>query len=107
MDNVDHDLGIKIKMQLNQISSTLSNMPIGQPLVWLYVWDTIRSMYDDCSSDIYTTRPGLELDEVWNELWVNHPGFSLEYGPEALEEQIFEWMINLDYIVDIDTADEE
>lgn len=115
MDDVDlakadHDHGKKVQMQLNQISTNLRNLQIGQPLVWLYVWDTICSMYDEYAhgeDDVYSTRPGLELDEVWNELWANHPGFSLEYGPEALEEHILEWMINLDYIVDIDTADEE
>lgn len=108
MDNVDHDLGIKIQMQLNQISTNLRNLQIGQPLVWLYVWDTVCSIYDEYDEDdVYSTRPGLELDEVWNELWANHPGFSLLHGSEVLEEEILEWMINLGYIVEIDTADEE
>jgi hypothetical protein len=108
----DYDHGMKVQMQLNQISTHLRNLQIGQPLVWLYVWDTVCSIYDMYAhdeDDVYTTRPGLELDEVWNELWTNHPGFTLEYGPEALEEHIQEWMVDLGYIVDkddLDTTDE-
>lgn len=116
MDDVDlakadHDHGKKVQMQLNQISTNLRNLQIGQPLVWLYVWDTICSMYDEYGfeeeENFFALRPGLELDEVWNELWANHPGFSLEYGPQALEEHIFEWMINLGYIVNKDDLEEE
>ena len=115
MDNLDlkkadHDHGVKVQMQLSQISTHLRNLQIGQPLTWLYVWDTVCDIYDMYAhgeDDVYTTRPGLELDEVWNELWTNHPGFTLEFGPEALEEHIQEWMINLGYIVDNLTGDED
>ena len=113
LEKADHDQGVKAQMQLNQIRFTLSTMQIGQPLVWLYVWDTICSYYDEYGhgeDDVYSTRPGLELDEVWNELWTNHPGFSLLHGSEILEEEIFGWMIDLGYIVDqdyLDTVDEE
>lgn len=110
LDQFDHDLSTKAQMQLNQMRFTLNTMQIGQPLVWLYVWDTICSIYDEYGhdeDDVYSTRPGLELDEVWNELWANHPGFSLLHGSEILEEEILEWMIDLGYLVDKDDLEEE
>ncbi|CAB4145975.1 hypothetical protein UFOVP1491_31 [uncultured Caudovirales phage] len=113
LEKADHDQGVKAQMQLNQIRFTLANMQIGMPLVWLYVWDTICSYFDEYGhgeDDALITRPGLELDEVWNELWTNHPGFSLLHGSEILEEEILGWMIDLGYLVYedyLDTDDEE
>ena len=108
LEKADHDQGVKAQMQLNQIRFTLSTMQIGQPLVWLYVWDTICSYFDEYGhgeDDVFTTRPGLELDEVWNKLWTNHPGFSLLHGSEILEEEILGWMIDSGYLVDEDDLD--
>lgn len=111
LSKADLDHGKKVQIQLNQISTHLRNLQIGRPLVWLYVWDTICSIYDEYGfeeeENLLALRPGLEIDEVWNELWINHPGFSLEYGPEALEERIQEWMIDLGYLVDKDDLEEE
>jgi hypothetical protein len=103
LEKADHDHGVKVQMQLSQIINHLSNLQIGQPLVWLYVWDTVCSIYDEYAHDednYMTTRPGLEQDEIWNELWTNHPGFSLQHGSEILEEEILCWMIDSGYIVD-------
>lgn len=107
IQDIDHDHGVKVQLQLSQISTHLRNLQIGQPLVWLYVWDTICSYYDEYAhdeDDYITTRPGLEQDEIWNELWTNHPGFSLQHGSEILEEEILCWMIDSGYIVDKEEA---
>ena len=56
IQDIDHDHGVKVQLQLSQISTHLRNLPMGQPLVWLYVWDVVKSTYADMSNDDgYTT----------------------------------------------------
>lgn len=103
MDNAQYDRGVKIRMQLDQLADTLNGMEVGMSLVWLWVWDVIRDKYknyseDDFSND-YTITEGTTLDKIWDTLWANPPGdFTLEYGAEAVDEAIVDWMIDNDFI---------
>ena len=103
MDNAQHDRGVKIKMQLDQIVNTLNGMDVPMSLVWLWVWDVIRSKYDlysdnDFSNDFVVTD-NTTLDVIWNKLWENPPAdFTLEYGAEAIDEAILDWMIDNDFL---------
>lgn len=98
---VNEDLGNITRLQLDQMISTLESMPIGLPLVWLYVWDIMRSEYESMSYDEgYTeSNPLFGIDDVWNALWVT-PVFSLEFGPEELSEHIREWLMDNKFILD-------
>lgn len=103
MDNAQYDRGVKIRMQLDQLADTLNGMEVGMSLVWLWVWDVIRDKYknyseDDFSAD-YVITDGTTLDKIWDTLWANPPGdFTLEYGAEAVDEAILDWMIEEDFL---------
>ena len=86
----------------------LSSMPIGVPLVWLYVWDVIKTAYEVMSHDEgYTTaNSDKTIDDVWNALWSN-PIFSLEYGVEQLDEEIRDWLITNEFIIEEVESDED
>lgn len=98
MDNAQHDRGVKIRMQLDQMVDTLNHMDVGLSLVWLWVWDVIRSKYElysnnDFANDFIVTDD-TTLDVIWDKLWENPPAdFTLEYGAEAVDEAILDWMI--------------
>lgn len=101
MDDMTYDKGQKVRLQLDQMINTMETMQVGLPLVWLYVWDVIRSEYVSMSDDEYTqANPDFDLDDVWNALW-NKPVFSLEFGPESLSEHVRDWLMTNDFIVDI------
>ena len=107
MDNAQHDRGVKIRMQLDQMVDTLNGMDVGLSLVWLWVWDVIRSKYelysaDDFGSDFVVTD-NTTLDVIWNKLWENPPAdFTLEYGAEAVDEAILDWMIEEEFLAALD-----
>jgi hypothetical protein len=101
---VNKDLGPQTKMQLDQIINTLKGMPIGAPLVWLWVWDVLSDKYDTYkepdSLNEYVVPNGITLDIIWEKLWANPPTeFTLEYGAEYVDEAIVDWMIDNDYLV--------
>ena len=101
---VNKDLGPQTKMQLDQIINTLKGMPIGAPLVWLWVWDVVSDKYDTYkepdSLNEYVVPNGITLDIIWEKLWANPPTeFTLEYGAEYVDEAIVDWMIDNDYLV--------
>ena len=107
MDNETHDRGVKIRMQLDQMVDTLNGMDVGMSLVWLWVWDLIRSKYELYSSDDFgmdfVITDNTTLDVIWNKLWENPPAdFTLEYGAEAVDYAIEEWMIEEGFVAALD-----
>lgn len=107
MDNAQHDRGVKIKMQLDQIVNTLNGMDISMSLVWLWSWDLIRDKFDrysmDDFSNEYTITKGTTLDVIWEKLWENPPAdFTLEYGAEQMDEAVHDWMIENEFIASLD-----
>ena len=104
---VNKDLGPQTKMQLDQIINTLKGMPIGAPLVWLWVWDVVSDKYDTYKEpneyNEYVVTEGITLDNIWEKLWDNPPTeFTLEYGAEYVDEAIQDWMIDNDYLATLE-----
>jgi hypothetical protein len=100
--------GLDIRKELDQMISKLGELNVGVPLVWLYVWDVIKSAYDIMSDDEGYTKanPDKSIDDVWDCLWGN-PVFSLEYGVEQLDEEIRDWLIDNQFIIDVEELDGE
>lgn len=104
---VNKDLGPQTKMQLDQIIKTLNGMPIGAPLVWVWVWDIISDKYNTYKEpneyNEYVVTEGITLDNIWEKLWANPPTeFTLEYGAEYVDEAIQDWMIDNDYLATLE-----
>ena len=106
MDLQEKVRGLDIRADLDQMIDKLSSMPIGVPLVWLYVWDVIKSAYDVMSDDDgYTmANPNKSIDDVWDLLW-SSPVFTLEYGVEQLDDEIRDWLIHNEFIIDVEELD--
>lgn len=101
MDLQEKIRGNDIRVDLDLMIDKLSSMPIGVPLVWLYVWDVIKNSYDVMSHDEGYTKanPDYSIDDVWDLLW-SSPVFSLEWGVEQLDEEIRDWLIHNEFIVE-------
>jgi hypothetical protein len=110
------DLQEKTRMEdtyrdITEIIDKISVLPIGQPLVWVYVWDVIQQLWTDImegQEEEYCTA--MDLDEVWELFWTqaDQNGFTLEYGTEDLYEAVRDWMIDqtiIDEAVDEDEDD--
>jgi hypothetical protein len=107
VDNAQHDRGVKIRMQLDQLVDTLNGMDVAMSLVWVWVWDLIRDKYNTYKElseyNDYIVSEDITLDIIWDKLWSSPPNqFTLEYGAEYVDEAITDWLIDNDFIVGLD-----
>jgi len=97
------------KDKLNKCLEILDSTDLGLSLVWLWTWSTINNIFEDL-----TYRHNVTIDQMWDHLCeaveAGH-SFSLEYGAEQHQDDVLEWMMNREYIVDTmfepDEKDEE
>lgn len=93
------------KDKLNQCIEILESTDLGLSLVWLWVWDTAKSILRSDEWQVNVTE-----DQLWDYLCeaveAGH-GFSLEYGADQLYDDILEWMLNREYIIDPTDIDED
>ncbi len=109
------DLQEKIRMQdvyqdIEDIIEKISKLPVGQPLVWVYVWDVARDFYrtvQEGREDEYGVT--VDEEELWELFWTqaDKNGFTLEYGTEDLYEAIRDWMIDQSIIEEYMEEDED
>lgn len=93
------------KDKLNKCLQILDTTDLGLSLVWLWTWSTINNIFED-----ETYRQNCTIDEMWDHLCEAVEagmGFSLEYGAEQHNDDVLEWMLNRDYIVDAMFEDDE
>jgi hypothetical protein len=93
------------KHKLNACLEILDSTDLGLSMVWLWTWSTIDNILKD---DNYKAK--VTMDDMWGHLCEAveaGQGFSLEYGAEQHQEEVLEWMMNRDYIVDPDMEEED
>ena len=93
------------KHKLNACLEILDSTDLGLSMVWLWTWSTIDNILKD---DNYKAK--VTMDDMWGHLCEAveaGQGFSLEWGAEQHQEEVLEWMINRDYIVDPDMEEED
>ena len=86
------------KDKLNECLKILDSTDLGLSLVWLWTWSTINNIFED-----ETYKHNVTIDDMWGHLCEAveaGQGFSLEYGAEQHQDDVLEWMMNRDYIVD-------
>lgn len=93
------------KDKLNKCLEILDSTDLGLSLVWLWTWSTVGSILED---ETYVAK--VSKDDMWNNLCeaveAGH-GFSLEYGADQHHDDILDWMLNREYIVDPEDEEEE
>jgi hypothetical protein len=93
------------KDKLNECLKILDTTDLGLSMVWLWTWSTINNILEDETFKAKATK-----DEMWDHLCEAvsaGQGFSLEYGAEQHHEEVLEWMMNREYIVDTMFEEEE
>jgi hypothetical protein len=94
--------------KLNDIYDRLNNLDVGPSLIWVYAWAIIKDNLDyftDDSGESITRNPALTDRDIFGMLWVTE-GFTLEYGTEQLSEEILDWMLDRNILID-NEMDEE
>lgn len=95
---------------MSEIVDKIGNLGVFPPLVWVWCWDVLVSMYKDYEEGMddewVVTMP---LKDVWALFYVqaDDNGFTLEYGTEELYEHLRDWMIDNSIITELDGDEED
>ena len=95
------------KDKLNECLDILGTTDLGLSMVWLWTWSTIKGFIESDTQDWVMVATE---DEMWDHLCEAVEagmGFSLEWGAEQHQEEVLDWMMSRDYIVDPEDEDEE
>lgn len=93
------------KDKLNECLDILDTTDLGLSLVWLWTWSTIKNFMEDETFIMKCSE-----QEMWDHLCEAVEagmGFSLEYGAEQHQDDVQEWMLNRNYMVDSMFEDDE
>lgn len=88
------------KDKLNKCLEILDTTDLGLSLVWLWTWSTAKGFLEDSE-----WTPNATEDQLWESLCKAVEtgfGFSLEYGAEQHYEDVKEWLIDNDLILESD-----
>lgn len=104
-----------VYIRINSIVDNLKDLGVFPSLVWVYSWDVARDIYDnhqfdDSAENDYDVIPqGITLKQIWDKFWedADKNGFSLEYGAEDLHEAVRDWMIDCDFLVNIEDEEDD
>ena len=104
MDLQEKTRMLDVYRDIDVIIDKISELPVGQPLVWVWVWDVIKTSWTDVmegGEPEYCVT--MELEDVWELFWTQADvnGFSLEYGTEDLYEAVRDWMIDQTIIEEV------
>ncbi len=93
------------KDKLNKCLEILDSTDLGLSMVWLWTWSTVNNILEDETYKVNVTQ-----DQMWEylcEAVEAGQGFSLEYGAEQHNDDVVDWMLSREYIVDALDNDED
>lgn len=98
--------------KLVEIDKSLSNLSVFPSLLWLWVFDIIKDIFDnnqykDLAVNDYIDEAvpeGITLQNIFDQLWddVEGLGLTMDSGGQIIEEVIRDWMRENDFLVALD-----
>ncbi len=97
--------------KINKIVEDVTNLDVFPSLVWVWVWDVVKSKleYYGDPGDYYQVNTDLTLKDIFDMLWADasNRGFTLEYGTEDLDDSIQDWMTDRNILISVEEEDED
>ena len=89
---------------LKDMYKQLTELEVFPSLVWTWTYDIIRSFENDSDYKFLMTEEQW-FDLLWNN--VDKANFSLTYGDEQIYEDIRDWLLDNDVMVDVLAGEED
>jgi len=95
---------------IEEILEKIGNLTIFPRIVWVWTWNVVKDMYEDFKDGgdpFYCVSEDIET--VWTMFWedADKNGFTLEYGPDALSEQVRDWLIDSGIVIETVEEDDD
>jgi hypothetical protein len=94
----------RVHATLKDMYKQLTELEVFPSLVWTWVYDIIRSFENDSDYKFLMTEEQW-FDLLWNN--VDKANFSLTYGDEQIYEDIRDWLLDNDVMVDVLAGEED
>ena len=94
----------RVHSTLKDMYEQLTKLEVFPSLVWTWVYDIIRSFENDSDYKFLMTEEQW-FDLLWNN--VDKANFSLTYGDEQIYEDIRDWLLDNDVMVDVLEGEED
>jgi len=94
----------RVHATLKDMYKQLTELEVFPSLVWTWVYDIIRSFENDSDYKFLMTEEQW-FDLLWNN--VDKANFSLTYGDEQIYEDIRDWLLDNDIMVDVLAGEED
>ena len=94
----------RVHATLKDMYKQLTELEVFPSLVWTWVYDIIRSFENDSDYKFLMTEEQW-FDLLWNN--VDKANFSLTYGDEQIYEDIRDWLLDNDVMVDVLEGEED
>jgi len=94
--------------QLNDIVDKLQDIAVYPSLLWVWVFDIIRDIYDNNQEPQEyldeVIAEGTTLKQIFDKFWndVDGLGIDMDHGGEIIEEVIRDWMRENGFLVALD-----
>ena len=105
---VNENLGDELYTKFNSILDDISTLPVGSPLGWLFVWDTIRDVVQDIAVAVdgdsswgdYVMASSVDLKQVWNTFWATPWG-----GLDIEGSDVVDWLVKENLILAVEETE--
>lgn len=94
----------RVHATLKDMYKQLTELEVFPSLVWTWTYDIIRSFENDSDYKFLMTEEQW-FDLLWNN--VDKANFSLTYGDEQIYEDIRDWLLDNDVMVDVLAGEED
>ena len=95
---------------LVEIHSKLTVLPVFPSLMWLWAFDVLEENFRTYSKQPaddwqeYAIAEGVTLKTIFDKFWddVEQIGLNMDLGGEVIQDVLFDWMIDNDFLVLLD-----
>ena len=94
----------RVHATLKDMYKQLTELEVFPSLVWTWTYDIIKSFENDSDYKFLMTEEQW-FDLLWNN--VDKANFSLTYGDEQIYEDIRDWLLDNDVMVDVLEGEED
>jgi len=94
----------RVHSTLKDMYEQLTKLEVFPSLVWTWTYDIIKSFENDSDYKFLMTEEQW-FDLLWNN--VDKADFSLTYGDEQIYEDIRDWLLDNDVMVDVLEGEED
>jgi hypothetical protein len=97
---VNENLGDELYDKFNSILDDLQTLPVGSPLRWLFVWDTICDVVLELDEWDSILAPNTDLKTIWNTFWATPWG-----GLDIEGSDVVDWLVKENLILAVEETE--